>query len=28
LDLVTQGVLWAAGKLDADGKPYPGYGKK
>jgi len=28
LDLVTQGVLWAAGKLDAEGKPYPGYGKK
>lgn len=26
LNLVTQGVLWAAGKLDDKGKPLPGYG--
>ena len=26
LDLVTRGVLWACDKLDADGKPKPGYG--
>ena len=26
LDLVTRGVLWAAGKLDDDGKPAKGYG--
>ncbi len=26
LDLVTRGVLWAAGKLGPDGKPLPGYG--
>jgi type 1 glutamine amidotransferase len=26
LDLVTRGLLWAAGKLDADGKPLAGYG--
>jgi type 1 glutamine amidotransferase len=25
LDLVTRGVLWACDKLDADGKPKPGY---
>ena len=25
LDLVTRGVLWAAGKLDAKGRPLPGY---
>jgi type 1 glutamine amidotransferase len=25
LDLVTRGVLWAAGKLGDDGKPVPGY---
>jgi type 1 glutamine amidotransferase len=28
LDLVTRGLLWACGKLDEDGKPMPGYGKK
>lgn len=28
LDLVTRGVLWATGKLDANGKPLPGYGPK
>src|ERR1043166_8300598 len=28
LDLVTRGLLWACDKLDADGKPNPGYGKK
>ena len=28
LDLVTRGVLWAAGKLGADGKPVDGYGPK
>lgn len=28
LDLVARGVLWAAGKLDAEGKPLPGYGPK
>ncbi len=28
LDLVARGVLWAAGKLDADGKPAPGYGPR
>ena len=27
LDLLTRGVLWAAGKLDDSGKPLPGYGK-
>ncbi len=27
LELVTRGVLWAAGKLGADGKALPGYGK-
>ncbi len=27
LDLVTRGLLWAAGKLGADGKPVAGYGK-
>lgn len=26
LDVVARGVLWAAGKLDANGKPLPGYG--
>ena len=26
LDIVARGVLWAAGKLGADGKPLPGYG--
>jgi type 1 glutamine amidotransferase len=25
LDLVARGLLWACGKLDADGKPLPGY---
>lgn len=25
LDLVTNGILWATGKLGADGKPAPGY---
>ena len=28
LDLVTRGLLWACGKLDDDGKPAAGYGKK
>ena len=28
LDLVTRGLLWAAGKLGEDGKPLPGYGAK
>ena len=28
LDMVTRGVLWATGKLDAQGKPLPGYGPK
>jgi len=28
LDLVTRGVLWAAGKLDAEGKPVAGYEPK
>ena len=28
LDLVTRGLLWACDKLDADGKPKPGYAKK
>lgn len=27
LDLVTRGMLWACNKLDADGKPKPGYAK-
>jgi len=27
LDLITRGLLWACGKLDADGKPKPGYAK-
>tara|TARA_Y100001960_G_C14575863_1_gene778204 strand:- start:38 stop:964 length:927 start_codon:yes stop_codon:yes gene_type:complete len=27
LDLVANGLLWACGKLDAEGKPLPGYGK-
>ena len=27
LDLVTRGILWAAGKLGDDGKPAEGYGK-
>lgn len=27
LDLIARGLLWATGKLDADGKPLPGYGK-
>jgi type 1 glutamine amidotransferase len=26
LDLVARGLLWACGKLDANGKPLPGYG--
>ena len=26
LDMVTRGVLWAAGKLGDDGKPMAGYG--
>jgi hypothetical protein len=26
LDLVTRGVLWAAGKLNDDGTPAAGYG--
>ena len=26
LDLVTRGLLWTCDKLDADGKPKPGYG--
>lgn len=28
LDLVTRGLLWACGKLDAEGKPLPGYGPR
>lgn len=28
LDLVTRGLLWAAGKLDDDGKPHPGAGRE
>jgi type 1 glutamine amidotransferase len=28
LDLVTRGLLWACGKLDDDGKPMAGYGRK
>jgi hypothetical protein len=28
LDLVTRGLLWACDKLDAEGKPKPGYGPK
>lgn len=28
MDMVARGVLWAAGKLDADGKPIAGYGPK
>ena len=28
LDLVTRGLLWAAGKLGDGGKPLPGYGAK
>jgi len=28
LDLVTRGLLWAAGKLGADGKPVDGYGPR
>ena len=28
LDLVTRGLLWACDKLDANGKPKPGYGPK
>jgi type 1 glutamine amidotransferase len=28
LDFVTRGLLWAAGKLDAEGKPLPGYASK
>ncbi len=27
LDLVAKGVLWSAGKLDAKGRPLPGYGR-
>jgi hypothetical protein len=27
LDMVARGVLWAAGKLQDDGKPAPGYGR-
>jgi type 1 glutamine amidotransferase len=27
LDLVARGLLWATGKIDADGKPLAGYGK-
>lgn len=26
LDLVARGILWACDKLDAEGKPHPGYG--
>ena len=25
LDLVARGLLWACGKLDAEGKPLPGF---
>ena len=28
LDLVTRGLLWTLGKLEADGTPAPGYGPK
>lgn len=28
LDLVARGLLWACGKLDTNGKPLPGYGKR
>jgi hypothetical protein len=28
LNLVTKGVLWAAGKLDEEGRPLPGYGRQ
>jgi hypothetical protein len=28
LDLVTKGVLWAAGKLDDQGQPLPGFGRR
>ncbi len=28
LDLVARGLLWTCGKLDAEGKPQPGYGAK
>jgi len=28
LDLVTRGLLWSCGKLNADGKPVTGYGPK
>ncbi len=28
LDMVARGVLWAAGKLNTDGTPMPGYGPK
>jgi type 1 glutamine amidotransferase len=28
LDLVSRGLLWACGKLDAEGKPVAGYGPK
>ena len=28
LDLVTRGLLWSCGKLDAAGKPLPGYAAK
>ncbi len=28
LDLITRGLLWSCGKLDANGKPLPGYGPK
>jgi type 1 glutamine amidotransferase len=28
LDLLTRGLLWSVGKLDDEGKPLPGYGRK
>ena len=28
LDLITRGLLWACGKLDAEGQPQPGYGAR
>jgi type 1 glutamine amidotransferase len=28
LDLVARGLLWSCGKLDPDGKPLAGYGRK
>ena len=28
LELVTRGLLWACGKLDAEGNPLPGYGAR